>query len=377
MKLSILGTIFAACLATVASAQSYEFVHGTGADMQFDVAADPALSPETGLTVEAWVQYDETAVTPGLFRWPTVCRMNPTPNSETYMIRVDAANNGTRNLKWLVRTNTGATSVIWNFNAGQLSTWTHLAGTYDGSDMRLFVNGVEVASQPKTGTLTFSNDVLRIGNGDVTAPGQEVWSGKIDEVRIWPFARTAEEITQTMPMELAAVPGGVITFNLTPGSIDSSLGLSGALTGGATIDSMDTPLLTQTFSSSSAYGNSTSSCGAVNVSVGSPPAVNNLAFSPRVMGLTPGSTGLFFASRALQTPAIIVAGLEILIDPTLIRVTIPTTPANSLGVAEVVASVPNEVTLAGRPYASQFLFIDSNCGSPFVTSEGLAITILP
>ena len=65
--------------------------------------------------------------------------------------------------------------------------WTHLAATYDGTTLRLYVNGTLVTSKPQTGTLATSTNPLQIG-GD-TIYGQ-YFAGRIDEVRVYNTART-------------------------------------------------------------------------------------------------------------------------------------------------------------------------------------------
>jgi PKD repeat protein len=70
-----------------------------------------------------------------------------------------------------------------------LNTWSHLAGTYDGTTMRLYVNGVQVASQAQTGTIAASTQPLTIGAN---------WAGLIDEVRIYNRALGATEVQADM-----------------------------------------------------------------------------------------------------------------------------------------------------------------------------------
>ena len=71
-----------------------------------------------------------------------------------------------------------------------LNTWSHLAATYDGTTLRLFVNGTQVSSQTMAGSITASTGALRIGGNTVWG---EYFAGLIDEVRIYNRALTAAE----------------------------------------------------------------------------------------------------------------------------------------------------------------------------------------
>jgi PKD repeat protein len=77
-----------------------------------------------------------------------------------------------------------------------LNTWSHLAGTYDGSKMQLYVNGVLVSSVAQTGNISSSLGSLMIG-GNPLAPGKGL-VGSIDEVRIYNRALGAAEIQTDM-----------------------------------------------------------------------------------------------------------------------------------------------------------------------------------
>ena len=72
-----------------------------------------------------------------------------------------------------------------------LNTWTHLAATYDGTTLRLFVNGTQVGSRAVSGALLTSSGVLRIGGNSLWG---EYFAGRIDEVRIYNRALTQSEI---------------------------------------------------------------------------------------------------------------------------------------------------------------------------------------
>jgi hypothetical protein len=75
------------------------------------------------------------------------------------------------------------------------TTWTHLAMSWDGTDVRLFVDGAEVAAQAAPGPLVTSTGDLRIGGNSLRS---EWFSGLIDEVRVYNRPLTAEQITADM-----------------------------------------------------------------------------------------------------------------------------------------------------------------------------------
>src|SRR2546429_154512 len=76
-----------------------------------------------------------------------------------------------------------------------VATWTHLAAAFDGAMVRLYVNGVQVASQAQTAPLVATTGTLQIGADGYT--GENV-AGRIDEVRIYNRALSAAEIQTDM-----------------------------------------------------------------------------------------------------------------------------------------------------------------------------------
>jgi hypothetical protein len=80
-----------------------------------------------------------------------------------------------------------------------LNTWTHLAATYDGATLRLYVNGAQVSSLAVTGNLITSTGALRIGGNTIWG---EYFSGLIDEVRVYNRALTPAEILSDMSAQI-------------------------------------------------------------------------------------------------------------------------------------------------------------------------------
>src|SRR5262249_25131506 len=76
-----------------------------------------------------------------------------------------------------------------------LNTWTHLAATYDGTTLRLFVNGMLVSSVATSGPIITSTNQLQIGGDSIYG---QYFQGRIDEVRVYNAALSAAQITADM-----------------------------------------------------------------------------------------------------------------------------------------------------------------------------------
>jgi len=367
-----------AALAVPAHAQNQGLRLTTGVDGFVEVPASPRLVPDSGITLEAWVTYDDATLPPGI-AWPTLVRENAAAAAESYFLRVDAGSTSATVLRFKVVTSGGLQlSARWTFTPGQLTTWTHVAGTYDGAVARLLINGVEVAQAAGAGTLRNQGGTLRIGKGDdATANAGEVWNGEIDEVRLWPFARTAAEIQAGMLQELAGVPGGVSTWNFNGNAADSSGTLHGVANGSAAFVANSLGLTAFSTSGSSSYGGPTTSCAVPpDVSITCLPRVGNAAFALAGIGAPLNGGGvLLLSARALSAP-IVFLGAAIWVDPSAALVLIPCT-ASPLGSTRVPLPVPNNLALARSPLAAQFAWADACGPSGLAATAGLAVGILP
>ena len=76
-----------------------------------------------------------------------------------------------------------------------LNIWSHLALTYDGATLRLFVNGQLASAQTVSGLIATSGDPLRIGGDAIWG---EYFAGLIDEVRIYNRVLSPSEIQTDM-----------------------------------------------------------------------------------------------------------------------------------------------------------------------------------
>jgi hypothetical protein len=76
------------------------------------------------------------------------------------------------------------------------NTWTHVAATYNGTKLTIFVNGVRTASRSVTGTTCANDEPLAVGAKNAPAKGilEAFWDGQLDEVRIYNRALRASRI---------------------------------------------------------------------------------------------------------------------------------------------------------------------------------------
>ncbi|MEA1865030.1 MAG: LamG domain-containing protein, partial [Euryarchaeota archaeon] len=74
------------------------------------------------------------------------------------------------------------------------NTWYHVAGTYNGAEMRIYVNGEPNGTMSKSGTIAEYPTDVHIGAGIYSNAQTEHLDGTIDEVRILNIALSVEDI---------------------------------------------------------------------------------------------------------------------------------------------------------------------------------------
>jgi hypothetical protein len=146
----------------------------TGAALAFNgkssyvrVADSATLRIPVNLTVEAWAR---PTVVPSGHRHivgKNNYELSVEPQGTGFIAKLEFASGG----KWR------------SVQSGQfaIDQWYHIAGTYDGSNLRLYVNGSRVASLTTSGNIDQTSKPLRIGSADAA---NDYFQGIIDEVRV-------------------------------------------------------------------------------------------------------------------------------------------------------------------------------------------------
>jgi hypothetical protein len=173
-------------------------LHFDGANDVVDLTNNSIFNITNSITLEAWI-------------YPTVhsneidviSKFGDVATDDSYILRLT---NGVP----LIQINIGATWYVSSDNiALNLNNWHHIAGVYNGTELKIFVNGVLKNSINITGNISLSSSTVKIGRwlGSATS-----FSGNIDEVRIWNIARNDTEIASNYNIALVGNESGLVAY---------------------------------------------------------------------------------------------------------------------------------------------------------------------
>lgn len=162
----------------------------------------PEQNPDV-FTLSAWVK-----VTGGQGTWRSVITSRDANPTRGYIIY------GGQNNKWQTWVGNGLSSNGWMPVTGpdiQLNTWTHVAASFDGKVLELFVNGQSVGKKEVT-YVKNTQRPLRIGAGATEVGGRYFYHGQIAEVSVWNVALGEAEIQQSMKQRLRGNEAGLAGY---------------------------------------------------------------------------------------------------------------------------------------------------------------------
>lgn len=100
-----------------------------------------------------------------------------------------------------------------NYNGIEAGQWYHVAGVRDKNELKLYVDGQLVATESIPPSLDLDVDLpLSVGSidkGGLSATS-EYFNGKIDEVRIWNYARSQQQIDENKDCAITSPKAGLL-----------------------------------------------------------------------------------------------------------------------------------------------------------------------
>jgi len=162
-------------------------VEFSGDGGRIGVLHSPELMPESQVSVTAWI-YATDSIS-GSVR--VVAKGTDANDWEAYYIQF----NSNERVTWTIRDTDhnnlpedGLESDDLNLNE-----WIHVAGTYDGDVMKLYVNG-QVADQATIGVVGILQDSNDLSIGNASDVNDRAFIGKIDDVRVYDYGLSAAEV---------------------------------------------------------------------------------------------------------------------------------------------------------------------------------------
>lgn len=144
------------------------------------------------ITLEAWIKPSSI---PPIFKLASIIGKGGNDIGRGYEMLVDYTNNG--RIQFIIAP--GPSTGTLNSNTFlQANTKYHVACVYDGSTMKIYINGILDASSAMAGNIASSSDDVLIGKRSPSNNFAGYFVGVISEARIWNTARTQTQIQNTM-----------------------------------------------------------------------------------------------------------------------------------------------------------------------------------
>lgn len=173
------------------------------------------LEPTTAVTVECWAKL--IAQDSGYRLYKAAVAKSRAGASDSYGLYV----NGDTEFRPAFGIATSAGDAWVQAPSGTVMAdlgWHHLAGTWDGTTAKLYVDGTLVASQAIGGTLQYDTSKSLTLMGSQAYPSESMY-GHVDDVRIYDNALTATQIATDRDTSVPSAGAVTVSVTATPGSI--------------------------------------------------------------------------------------------------------------------------------------------------------------
>jgi hypothetical protein len=149
-----------------------------GAHDYLEVSATPRLDSRTALSVEAWFRREATSGT-GIRTLAS--------QGNAWRLELDES---TARLRWITRLAEGPETTLLGGPAINDTGWHHVLASYDGAQLRLWIDGAGAGVRDQSGALAGSSEPLRIAAGP---SAQHFWWGGLDEIAVYDHALSSAD----------------------------------------------------------------------------------------------------------------------------------------------------------------------------------------
>lgn len=129
--------------------------------------------------------------------------------------------------------NTG--QLLYSNRPVQVGHTNHIAMTFDGTWLRLYINGhLDAEVESAATTIDYGDEDVLLGAANFVSGAKRRFQGEIDEVRLWDHARTRDQIGNLKNCELVGNEAGLLAyynFNAGDATDDSDNGHDGVSEG--------------------------------------------------------------------------------------------------------------------------------------------------
>jgi hypothetical protein len=174
------------------------------------VPGAPGLNPTAQITVEAWINPSSLSSSlQGIAgTWDDL-----TGNNRTYLLWIQ---NG-QVAFYVSHTGFDFPNVV-STTTLQTNQWYHVAGTFDGTSLRLYVNGVQEATQVSPGPISTNTHPFEVGRIDGGGSGAKFFDGQIADVAVWDVSRSQSEVQADLGHQLSGSEAGLAGYWVLAGS---------------------------------------------------------------------------------------------------------------------------------------------------------------
>lgn len=194
-------------------------LHFDGVNDKVGINDASVLNPTDEMTVEVWINADQwkSSIWAG-----TVIGKQATNPDRGYALTVGEGGKAEFTVaignQWV----TAKSPAVMGINA-----WYHIAGVFDGTAVKLYINGMLQSTNQALGNINPANGTTLFLCDNPTWTGRN-FDGKVDEVRIWNVARTEQEIIDNFTHEIDENETGLVGYwRFNEGSGNSTIDATG------------------------------------------------------------------------------------------------------------------------------------------------------